>query len=318
MLCRWAAAEPSAHRHNKQIRAHPTSRSGCGDAGLNSCPCTASRRSRSVAPSRPSDGSRRTLTAHQSSCPSGASTASKAAARMLRNSVDGTGADVPPDLRFRGCRRLLTEVVAGARWDEGLPRRGGRRAALRRGRPVPCRRLLPRRRQRRRQPIRRHARTARRAPEPTWTATTYERWVAGYDVETGAAKGRLRTDDQGGAVRRGHRQRAEDLVAGGRAAPRDRGGVRRRADGGGRGDHRLARRARDDPGRAARPPGAGAGRADRGGRRTALHLPGRRPAPAPAPPDQRPGLRRPARGVGCTRSACATASRRSTGSGTRP
>src|SRR5690348_2018484 len=26
---------------------------------------------------------------------------------------------------------------------------------------------------------------------------TYERWVAGYDVETGAAKGRLRTDDKG-------------------------------------------------------------------------------------------------------------------------
>ncbi|MFT4263399.1 MAG: MobF family relaxase [Nocardioides sp.] len=26
---------------------------------------------------------------------------------------------------------------------------------------------------------------------------TYEKWVAGYDVETGAAKGRLRTDDQG-------------------------------------------------------------------------------------------------------------------------
>ena len=26
---------------------------------------------------------------------------------------------------------------------------------------------------------------------------TYEQWVAGYDVETGAAKGRLRTDDQG-------------------------------------------------------------------------------------------------------------------------
>jgi exodeoxyribonuclease V alpha subunit len=25
---------------------------------------------------------------------------------------------------------------------------------------------------------------------------TYEKWVAGFDVETGAAKGRLRTDDQ--------------------------------------------------------------------------------------------------------------------------
>jgi len=46
-----------------------------------------------------------------------------------------------------------------------------------------------------------------------------ERWVAGYDVETAAAKGRLRTDDPGCAVRRGHRQRAEDLVARGGAAP---------------------------------------------------------------------------------------------------
>lgn len=31
---------------------------------------------------------------------------------------------------------------------------------------------------------------------PDMDAETYERWVAGYDVETGAAKGRLRTDDQ--------------------------------------------------------------------------------------------------------------------------
>ena len=46
-----------------------------------------------------------------------------------------------------------------------------------------------------------------------WTATTYERWVAGYDVETGRPKGRLRTDDAGGAVRRGRGQRPEDLVA---------------------------------------------------------------------------------------------------------
>ena len=26
---------------------------------------------------------------------------------------------------------------------------------------------------------------------------TYERWVSGYDIDTGKAKGRLRTDDQG-------------------------------------------------------------------------------------------------------------------------
>jgi exodeoxyribonuclease V alpha subunit len=35
---------------------------------------------------------------------------------------------------------------------------------------------------------------ARRAG--TMNGPTYERWVAGYDVETGKPKGRLRTDDQ--------------------------------------------------------------------------------------------------------------------------
>ena len=34
------------------------------------------------------------------------------------------------------------------------------------------------------------------AREADMDGETYERWVAGYDVETGAAKGRLRTDDQ--------------------------------------------------------------------------------------------------------------------------
>ena len=48
---------------------------------------------------------------------------------------------------------------------------------------------------------------------------TYERWVAGYDVETGKPKGRLRTDEQRRAVRRGRRQRPQELVAGGRRAP---------------------------------------------------------------------------------------------------
>ena len=42
----------------------------------------------------------------------------------------------------------------------------------------------------------------------------YERWVAGYDVETGQAKGRLRQRRPGSAVRRGRGQRSEDLVAG--------------------------------------------------------------------------------------------------------
>ena len=32
--------------------------------------------------------------------------------------------------------------------------------------------------------------------ETTWTARAYEQWVAGYDPVTGAAKGRLRRDDQ--------------------------------------------------------------------------------------------------------------------------
>ena len=49
---------------------------------------------------------------------------------------------------------------------------------------------------------------------------TYEQWVAGYDVETGMAEGAAADGRQGRAVRRGHRQRPEDLVAGGRAAPR--------------------------------------------------------------------------------------------------
>ena len=34
-------------------------------------------------------------------------------------------------------------------------------------------------------------------PRTDMDGETYERWVAGYDVETGAAKGRLRTDDKG-------------------------------------------------------------------------------------------------------------------------
>ncbi len=48
---------------------------------------------------------------------------------------------------------------------------------------------------------------------------SYEPWVAGYDPETGAAKGRLRTDANGAAVRGGRGQRTQDLVPGRRAAP---------------------------------------------------------------------------------------------------
>ncbi len=56
---------------------------------------------------------------------------------------------------------------------------------------------------------------------------TYERWVAGFDVQTGAAKGRHRSDDQAVRFVEVTCQRAEDLVARGGAAPRDRGGLRR-------------------------------------------------------------------------------------------
>ena len=119
---------------------------------------------------------------------------------------------------------------------------------------------------------------------------TYEQWVAGYDVETGAAEGPAADDDQ--AVRF-----VEVTVNGPKTwslaaalHPEIAAAYDAAQTGRGRGDHRLARRARDHPGRTARAPGAGAGRADRGGRRPPLHLPGRRPAPPPAPPDQRPGL----------------------------
>ena len=119
------------------------------------------------------------------------------------------------------------------------------------------------------------------------------------------------------AVRRGHRQRTEDLVAGRGPASRDLGRVGRGPGQGGR-----ARSSAGSPQHATTrvgprgPAGAGAGRADRGRGDPALHVPGRRPAPAPAPADQRPRLggRRVAgyplgRGAG-------HASRRSTGSGT--
>ena len=93
---------------------------------------------------------------------------------------------------------------------------------------------------------------------------TYERWVAGYDVETGEPKGRLRTGGQ--AVRF-----VEVVVNGPKtwslaaavhpeiAAAYD--GAQERAA---TRDHRLAGRARDDAGGAAGPAGAGPGGGDRG------------------------------------------------------
>ena len=56
---------------------------------------------------------------------------------------------------------------------------------------------------------------------------TYERWVAGYDVLTGAAKGRVREDARV-AVRRGGHQRAEVLVAGRGTRPTSRPRTTRR------------------------------------------------------------------------------------------
>ncbi len=147
---------------------------------------------------------------------------------------------------------------------------------------------------------------------------TYEQWVAGYDVGDRGGEGAAADGRQGRAVRRGHRQRPEDLVARGRASPRDRRGLRRRSDGGGRGDHRLARLARDDP-RRVREVARCRCRSSRS----------RQPSYATSPPGPATrigtcisrstrGSGRAAPGGDSTPSACATAWRRSTGSGTQP
>ncbi len=124
------------------------------------------------------------------------------------------------------------------------------------------------------------------------TGEAYEAWVAGRDPDTGAPRGRLRTDDR--AVRF-----VEVVVNGPKSwslaaalHPDDRRRLRRGAGPRRRPDHRLARRARHHPGRPARRAGAGAGRGAGGGDGAALHLPRRRSAPASAPADQRPGVRR--------------------------
>ena len=116
--------------------------------------------------------------------------------------------------------------------------------------------------------------------------------MAGLDPDTGRPRGRLRTDDR--AVRfvevvvNGPKSWSlaaalHPDVAAAYDAAQDRA-----ADA----DHRLAGRARHHPGGAARRAGAGAGRAAGGGDGAALHLPGRGSAPASAPADQRPGVRR--------------------------
>ena len=63
---------------------------------------------------------------------------------------------------------------------------------------------------------------------------TYEQWVAGIDVDTGREEGPGPRGRERVAVRRGHGQRAEDLVAGRRAASGDLGGAGRGAGQGGR------------------------------------------------------------------------------------
>ena len=125
------------------------------------------------------------------------------------------------------------------------------------------------------------------------TGDAYEAWVAGHDPDTGVAARAAAQRDAGGAVRGGGGQRPEVLVARGRAAPGHREGVRRR--------RRTAPPPRSSAGSPehattrvgpARRPGAGPGRGAGGGDGAALHLPGGRSAPASAPADQRPGVRR--------------------------
>ena len=179
---------------------------------------------------------------------------------------------------------------ADARWSEVLPRLCGRRALLRRGRPLARRRLLPGRRQRPGRALHRRPRRGA-ATSVDLDGPTYERWVAGLRRADRRGQGTAARRRTRAAVRRGRRQRAEVLVARRRTPPRHRDGVRR-GDGSGRGrGHRLGGRARHHPGRTARPTGAGAGGDDRGRRRAALHLARRRPAPPPPRADQRTRLR---------------------------
>ena len=103
----------------------------------------------------------------------------------------------------------------------------------------------------------------------------YERWVAGYDVETGQAKGRLRQDAQGlrfvEVVVNG--PKTWSLVAA--VHPEIAAAYDQAQDRAAGRDHRLARRPRHHPDRAPRAAGPGPGREARGRCGAALHEPGR-------------------------------------------
>ena len=119
---------------------------------------------------------------------------------------------------------------------------------------------------------------------------TYERWVAGFDVETGKPKGRLRTDDQ--AVRfvevvvNGPKTWSlvaalHPEIAAAYDAAQEASAARQIVG--------WLAGACHYPDRTEWPSGPGPGRGDSGRRRAALHLPRRRSAPAPPPAGQRPG-----------------------------
>ena len=142
----------------------------------------------------------------------------------------------------------------------------------------------------------------------------YERWVAGYDVETGQAKGRLRQDAQGlrfvEVVVNG--PKTWSLVAAVHpeiAAAYDQAQDRAAGEIIG-----WLAAARHHPGRAAGAAGPGPGGEARGRGGAALHVAGPGTRTATSTCRSTPGSSPPADGGGCTRSASWTASRRSTGS----
>lgn len=157
-----------------------------------------------------------------------------------------------------------------ARRSEVLPRRGEVRTRLRRAGSLPGGRLLPRRGLRSGCPAHSDPGRCRAC-----------RLDGRRRLRSVGRGGRRRHRSQEGpgsggreraAVRRGHRQRPEDLVTGRRASSRHLGCAGRSPGQGHRRERRLGRPARDHPGGTARSPGAGAGREDRSSRDPALHV----------------------------------------------